>query len=327
MVAQHRTGYEVHDGEAVVEAGIQSSLRKPSVSPDQRPAVGDWVWIAPADDGNLMIRSILPRRSRLQRAAAGEKHRAQIIATNIDWVFIVCGLDGDFNPRRIERYLAIVQDSGARPLVLLTKSDKCADADAALAAVRHVAGDVPVLAINAKSPQTVEVLAEYLGPGNTFVLVGSSGAGKSTLTNTLLGIEKMRTNEVRERDSRGRHTTTHRALIALAAGACLIDTPGMREIKLLGEEAIDVGTFADIEALASACRFSDCGHPAEQPGCAINAALTAGTLDTDRYQSYLKLHAEQAEAQLRAAAGEKRAADRVAQKAFGKRLTEKYGRR
>jgi ribosome biogenesis GTPase len=327
VVAQHRTGYEVHDGNEVLEAGIQSSLRKPSVSPDQRPSVGDWVWIAPADDGNLMIRSFLPRRSRLQRAAAGEKHRAQIIATNIDWVFIVCGLDGDFNPRRIERYLAIVQDSGAHPLVLLTKSDQCADAATAIAQVHHVAGSVPVIAINAKSPQTVQVLAPYLGAGNTFVLVGSSGAGKSTLTNTLLGIEKMRTNEVRENDSRGRHTTTHRALIALATGACLIDTPGMREIKLLGEEAIDASTFADIEALTTACRFSDCGHQSGQPGCAINAALADGSLDAQRYQSYLKLHAEQAAAQARAAAGEKRAVDKVAQKAFGKRLTEKYGKR
>lgn len=327
VVAQHRTGYEVHDGERLLEANILSSLRKPSVSAEQRPAVGDWVWIAPADDGSLMIRSVVPRRSMLRRGAAGEKHRAQLIATNIDWVFIVCGLDGDFNPRRIERYLAIVQDSGAHPLVLLTKSDQCADAETALAEIVGIAGsDVPVIAINAKSLATNDVLAKYLGIGNTLVLVGSSGAGKSTLTNTLLGIDKMRTNEVREHDSRGRHTTTHRALIPLPMGACLIDTPGMREIKLLGEEALDVGTFADIEALTTECRFSDCGHQSE-PGCAINAALTAGTLAADRYQSYLKLQGEQAAAQLRAAAGEKRAADRGSQKAFGKRLIEKYGKR
>jgi len=327
VVAQHRTGYEVHDGTALLEADILSSLRKPRVAAEQRPAVGDWVWISPADDGNLMIRAVLPRRSMLRRGAAGEKHRAQIIATNIDWVLIVCGLDGDFNPRRIERYLAIVQESGAHALVLLTKSDQCADPETARAEIVHVAGTgIPVIAINAKSPQTIDVLAPYLGLGNTLVLVGSSGAGKSTLTNTLLGTEKMRTNEVREHDSRGRHTTTHRALIPLPTGGCLIDTPGMREIKLLGEEALDVGSFADIELLTHDCRFSDCGHQSE-PGCAINAALTAGTLDADRYHHYLKLQGEQAAAQLRAADTEKRAADRGAQKNFGKRLIEKYGKR
>lgn len=327
VVAQHRTGYEVHDGETLLEAGILSSLRKPRIGSEQRPAVGDWVWISPGDDGNLMVRNILPRRSLLQRAAAGDKHRAQIIATNVDWVFIVCGLDGDFNPRRIERYLTIVQDSGAQALVLLTKSDQAEAVEAARAEVVEVAGrEVPVIAINAKSAQTIDVLAPYLGVGNTFVLVGSSGAGKSTLTNTLLGREKMRTNEVREHDSRGRHTTTHRALIALPMGACLIDTPGMREIKLLGEESLDVGSFADIDTLTGQCRFSDCGHQNE-PGCAINAALAAGTLDPERFQSYLKLQGEQAAAQQRAAAGEKRAAERTAHKSFNKRLTEKYGKR
>jgi ribosome biogenesis GTPase / thiamine phosphate phosphatase len=327
VVAQHRSGYEVHDGETLLDAAILSSLRKPNVAAEHRPAVGDWVWISPADDGNLMIRSILPRRSMLRRGAAGEKHRAQIIATNIDWVLIVCGLDGDFNPRRIERYLTIVRDSGAQALVLLTKSDQCDDAQTAIAEIIATAGaGVPVIAINAKAVETNAVLAPYLGLGNTLVLVGSSGAGKSTLTNTLLGIDKMRTNEVREHDSRGRHTTTHRALIPLPLGACLIDTPGMREIKLLGEEALDIGSFADIETVSAQCRFSDCGHQSE-PGCAINAALAAGTLDIEHYQSYLKLQGEQAAAALRAAAGEKRVAERVAHKAFNKRLTEKYGKR
>jgi ribosome biogenesis GTPase len=326
VVAQHRSGYEVHDGTALVEANILSSLRKPGIDAAERPAVGDWVWISPADDGGMMVRAIVPRRSVLRRGAAGEKHRAQIIATNIDWVFIVCGLDGDFNPRRIERYLAIVHESGAGAVVLLTKSDRCEDAATAHAEVVKSAGTAPVLAINAKSPATIAMLAPYLGAGRTLVLVGSSGAGKSTLTNTLLGIEKMRTGEVREHDSRGRHTTTHRALIPLPGGACLIDTPGMREIKLLGEEPLEAGSFADIEALTGACRFSDCRHRSE-PGCAIQAALAAGTLDADRYQHYLKLQEEQAAAQQRASAGERRAAERTANKTLGKRLIEKYGKR
>lgn len=327
VVAQHRSGYEVADGESVIEANILSSLRKPNVDPEQRPAVGDWVWIAPADDGGQMIRGVLPRRSVLRRAAAGDKLRAQIIAVNIDWVLIVCGLDGDFNPRRVERYLAIVQDSGARALILLTKSDLCTDAAARIEDMRQVAGkDTEVIAINAKSIDTVQQLSRYLGPGNTLVLVGSSGAGKSTLTNTLLGRETMRTNTVRVHDSRGRHTTTHRALLPMPSGACLIDTPGMREIKLLGDEELDASGFDDVESLFSQCRFSDCGHQSE-PGCAVIAALESGALDAGRFHSFLKLQGELAAAQARTAATEKRAAERTANKAFGKRLTEKYGRR
>ncbi len=327
VVIQHRTGYEVHDGSGIVEANIPSSLRKPRIAAEQRPAVGDWVLMAPADDGGLMISEFLPRRSVLRRGAAGEKHRAQIIASNVDHVLIVCGLDGDFNPRRIERYLAIVQESGAHPVVLLTKADQQKEVAAARATVVAVAGaDVPVHAINAKSVASIEVLAPYLGPGHTLVLVGSSGAGKSTLTNTLLGSEHMRTGAVRANDSRGRHTTSHRALLQLPGGACLIDTPGMREIKIYGDDALEAGSFADIDALIQACKFSDCGHNNE-PGCAVNAALEAGTLDVDRYQGYLKLAAEQAAAQLRTAAADKRAAERGAHKNFGKRLVEKYGRR
>ncbi len=327
VVIQHRTGYEVHDGEGLVTANIPSSLRKPRIAAEQRPAVGDWVLMAPADDGGLMISTFLPRRSVLRRGAAGEKHRAQIIASNVDYVLIVCGLDGDFNPRRIERYLAIVQESGATPVVLLTKADQQKDVEEARAVVVAVAGaGVPVHAINAKSVASIELLAPYLSAGHTLVLVGSSGAGKSTLTNTLLGSEHMRTGSVRESDSRGRHTTSHRALLQLPGGACLIDTPGMREIKLFGEDALEAGSFADIDALIQACKFSDCGHNNE-PGCAINAALAAGELDADRYQGYLKLAAEQAAAQLRSAATDKRAAERTANKNFGKRLVEKYGRR
>jgi len=326
VVAQHRAGYEVHDGNAVRNAHIPPSLCRPGVSAEARPAVGDWVWFSPEADGKLLIRGALARRSALQRAAAGTAHRAQIIASNIDRVLIVCGLDGDFNPRRIERYLVIVHASGASALLLLTKADQNPQAASIGEHMQQLLGAAtPVLTINAKSPTTQAQLAPWLQSGQTIVLVGSSGAGKSTLTNTLLGVEKMKTGAVRRNDSRGRHTTSQRALLRLPGGACLIDTPGMREIKLLGEEDLDAGSFADIEALASGCRFRDCAHGAE-PGCAIQSALASGALTAAHYQNYHKLADEQAAALVRANAGAQHSAERAAHKPFHARLQEKYGK-
>ena len=212
---------------------------------------------------------------------------------NIDYVLVLTGLDGDFNPSRIERYLTLVEGSGARPVVLLGKADTDVDVPAAIAALEaRLPSDAAVHAINAKDPATVNLLAAYLGPGMSAVLVGSSGAGKSTLTNTLLGEERMATGAVRTSDSRGRHTTTHRALLSLPTGGCLIDTPGMRELKLTGEENLDL--FADIETLAADCRFADCSH-GNEPGCAIQAALSSGELSPQRWRNYLKLHDEREE--------------------------------
>jgi ribosome biogenesis GTPase len=238
------------------------------------------------------------------------------------------GLDGDLNPSRIERYLMLVEGSGAAAVIVLTKADRADYSEAMIASLRpRVPANVEILAINAKSPESVEPLLAYLKPGDTAVLVGSSGVGKSTLTNTLLGEARQATNTVRENDSRGRHTTTHRALIMLPSGGCLIDTPGMREIKLTGDEELDQGQFADIDALAQECRFGDCGHQSE-PGCAVRAALADGRLDPERWQNYLKLRDELAaaadalEAQMR-----RKSETRVLTKALGKRLSEKYGRR
>jgi ribosome biogenesis GTPase len=229
----------------------------------------------------------------LSRAAAGERYERQLIATNIDYVLVLTGLDGDFNPARIERYLSLTEDSGAQPVVLLSKLDTRDDADAQIAALRaRLPADVPIHPLNGKDPASVALLARYLGPGDSAVLVGSSGAGKSTLTNTLLGTATMATAEVRSHDSRGRHTTTHRALLQLPSGGCMIDTPGMRELKLTGEENLDL--FADIEALAEACRFADCGHGSE-PGCAVQVALDSGELAQGRWRNYLKLHDEREE--------------------------------
>ncbi len=291
VVAQHRAGYEVHDGHQVFAAQPDGHFLKRRIDPAERPAVGDFVILGAADPPT--IEKVLPRRSSLTRAAAGERYARQLIATNVDYVLVLTGLDGDYNPRRIERYLLLVEGSGAQPVVLLTKADRFADAGEKCAALRErLPGRTPVHAINAKDPGSVDVLRDYLKPGDTVVLVGSSGAGKSTLTNTLLGESRMATGAVRSSDSRGRHTTTHRALLPLPGGACLIDTPGMRELKLTGEESLDL--FADIEALALRCRFADCAHESE-PGCAVQAAIAAGELDPERWHNYVKLRSEREE--------------------------------
>ena len=344
VVEQHRSGYLVAEapGEAVSVESLPewqrtAGYRKGQASPEERAAVGDWVLVeAQPVEGRLVegakIVALLPRHSAIKRGAAGEHYKQQLIAANIDTVFVVCGLDGDFNPRRIERYLLLVQGSGAGAVVVLTKADKATSEDpgAIAATLEELSGslaqDIAVFAVNAKDPATVDVLAPWLQPGCSVVLVGSSGAGKSTLTNTLLGAEKMKTAEVRENDARGRHTTTHRALVPLPSGACLIDTPGMRELKPTGEEDVD-RNFADIEALAEQCRFRDCRHERE-PGCAVRAAIEAGTLDSDRYAHYLKLRDEVAGAADRLATRLAQKSDaKVANKALNKRLGDKYGKR
>jgi ribosome biogenesis GTPase len=327
VIAQHRNGYRVHDGSTEFAAQPAPRFLRRDVDPAQRPAVGDFVVLAAAMPPT--IEEILPRRSLLERAAAGERHRRQIIAANVDSVFVLMGLDGDFNPRRIERYLVLIEGSGAQPVIVLTKIDKVENAaSAAMRAELHAAiPQAETLAINAKDAASVAPLLKYLQTGDTAVLVGSSGAGKSTLTNTLLGVERHATAAVRGHDSRGRHTTTHRALVQLPSGGCLIDTPGMREIKFTGDEEIGAANFADIESLALDCRFGDCGH-GNEPGCAVRAALESGELDPSRWQAWLKLRDEliaagdALEAQLK-----RKSAARVANKALGKRLAERYGRR
>jgi ribosome biogenesis GTPase len=242
-------------------------------------------------------------------------------------VFVLMGLDGDFNPRRIERYLLLVEGSGARAVVVLTKIDKVENAATMHDELRAAMPGVELHAVNAKDAASIAPLLVHLQAGDTAVLVGSSGAGKSTLTNTLLGVQRQATGDVRASDSRGRHTTTYRALIQLPSGGCLIDTPGMRELKLTGDEDLSAASFADIEALAVQCRFGDCVH-GNEPGCAVRAALETGELDAARWNSYLKLRDELAaasdalEAQLK-----RKAVARVANKALGKRLLDKYGRR
>jgi ribosome biogenesis GTPase len=327
---QHRSGYLVAESveaanraESLPEWQRAGSYRKGEITPESRPAVGDWVLVEGEAPNALRIVALLPRFSAIKRGAAGEHYRQQVIGANIDTVFVVCGLDADFNPRRIERYLLLVGGSGVQPVIVLTKSDKDgADVEAALHDLR--AHGVPVLAVNAKDRASVDTLSPWLGEGQSVVLVGSSGAGKSTLTNTLLGIDRMKTGAVREGDDRGRHTTTHRALIALPSGACLIDTPGMRELKPTGEEVV-AESFADIEALAAQCKFNDCKHLRE-PGCAVRAAIERGEVDAQRVANFLKLSDEVAGAANKLATRLAQKADaKVQNRALYKRIDDKYG--
>ena len=258
------------------------------------PAVGDWVALRPSTgDGRAVIHAILPRKSKFSRKSPGQRTEEQVVAANVDTIFLVSGLDGDFNPRRIERYLTAAWDSGAQPVVVLNKLDRCDDPETCLLEAQSIAMGVPVHRVSALTGANVEELSAYLGLGQTVGLLGSSGVGKSTLTNRLLGREAQRTAEVREGDDRGRHTTTHRELFLAPTGGLLIDTPGLREIQLWeGDQGGGIeGAFPDVEALAEGCRFDDCRHQGE-PDCAVAAAAESGNLPAERLESYRKLQRE-----------------------------------
>jgi ribosome biogenesis GTPase len=259
---------------------------------DQRQPLcaGDWLWVQP-QEGRALIHGLVPRRTLLARQAAGPSGRPQPLAANLDLVGIVMGLDRDFNPARLERLLTLAWDSGAAPLVLLTKADRVDDPGPYAARVEASAPGVPVLALSAPSGLGLEAVRERFAEGTTAVLVGSSGVGKSTLLNALLGEEARRTGAVRDSDGRGRHTTSLRELFLLPGGGCLIDTPGIREVGLLAGTAGLDAAFRDVQDLAPHCRFRDCSHGAE-PGCAVQAALAEGSLDPCRYDAYLRLRRE-----------------------------------
>ena len=276
----------------VVECAAELSGRFRHEARDRMsfPAVGDWV-AGHLASGLFTIAALLPRSSVFVRRAVGDATEPQVVAANIDTVFVIAGLDGDYNPRRIERYVTAAWESGAQPVVLLNKSDLGNDIDARLAETGLAAPAVPVVAISARDGLGLDALAPWLTPGSTVALLGMSGVGKSTLINTLLGEERLATREVRAWDSRGMHTTTHRELVLLPSGAILIDTPGMRVLKLWsGESALDT-TFPDIEALARGCRFGDCAH-ATEPACAVVAAAESGALEPERLESWRKLQRE-----------------------------------
>lgn len=285
--------YRLYAESGELQAQHAGRMRHEALSREQLSAVGDWVAARPASgEATATIEAILPRRSKFSRKVAGELTEEQIVASNIDTVFLVMGLDGDYNPRRLERYLLLAYESGAKPVVILNKADVADHLSDDMDEIGRIAVGIPVHAISAKTRQGVEIIESYLGTGRTGALLGSSGVGKSTLVNAIVGEEMLKTREVRAHDSRGRHTTRHRHLIVLPAGRGLIvDTPGMRELQLWAHSDGARETFEDIDEIAAGCHFTDCRHR-DEPRCAVKQAVEEGRLAADRLEGYLKLQDE-----------------------------------
>jgi ribosome biogenesis GTPase len=290
VALQQRGSYKLYCERGEVSARVRGKLRFQSEGAEDFPAIGDWVAVSDRE-GDGQIEAVLPRKSKFSRKTAGTKSEEQVVAANVDTVFIVQGLDHDYNLRRLERYLVAAFESNASPVVILSKADLCEDVDEKIIGAESVTPGTPVHAISSVSGQGLEALDQYVLPGVTVAFLGSSGAGKSTLINRIVGEEIQKTAAVREHDSRGRHTTTHRELIVLKTGGLLIDTPGMRELQLWDAGGSLSDAFSDVESIASACYFTNCRHQNE-PGCAVREALADGTLDPARFESYLKLERE-----------------------------------
>ncbi|RSK27726.1 ribosome small subunit-dependent GTPase A [Bacillus sp. HMF5848] len=286
VISQFQNIYKIYTENGVTLAKVAGKWRYGN---NTLPAVGDWV-VVTNHEGTSMVHSILPRKSCFERKAVGEETESQVIATNIDTVFIVSSLNHDFSPQRIERYLLLTWECGANPVIVLSKSDVCHDIADKMKQVERVAMGVPIHAISSVTGEGLAELETYMTEGHTVALLGSSGVGKSSLINALAGEHIQAVNTVREDDSKGRHTTTNRDLIVLE-NAVLIDTPGMREIQLWGSKDSLSQTFEDITELAQHCKFRDCNHKSE-PGCAIKEALESGALPHDRWNSYVKMEKE-----------------------------------
>jgi ribosome biogenesis GTPase len=292
IVAQHREAWEVAGAFGSCDAEASGKLRLGAGSGGLWPTVGDWVALRGKVGTGIVIDEVLPRRTQIERKVPGKRNESQVLAANVDTVFLVMGLDGDFNPRRLERVLAQVWESGVRPAVLLNKADVREEAEMIAEGLRRDLVGVNLHCISAKMGVGLEGLEAYLAAGETIALLGSSGVGKSTLVNRLLRLERQSTKTVRESDGRGRHTTTARELFFLASGAMVIDTPGLREWQLWEVEQGLEHVFGEVEGLAEGCRFRNCRHSVE-PGCAVRRAREAGELDGGRLQNYHKLQREQ----------------------------------
>jgi ribosome biogenesis GTPase len=288
VVAEHRGAYRILGEREEAWAVLPGRLRR-EAGPLGVPAVGDWVVARRRSADRVTIERVLERRSAFTRRAAGQD-APQVVAANVDVVLIVTSMNRELNPRRLERYLTLAWNSGATPAVVLSKADLCAEPEDILAAVSAVVGDVPVHVVSARDGRGLDELVTLVGPGRTAVLLGSSGVGKSTLVNALSGRDVQAVGDTLS-DDRGRHTTTTRQLLFLPRGGMIIDTPGMREVGLVGDEEGLERAFADVTAIAARCRFSDCRHETE-PGCAVREALATGELPAERWESYLKLQRE-----------------------------------
>lgn len=291
VTEQHREIYTVMGEHGDMHAAVSGKFAFQAQEATDFPAVGDWVMVDRVDNqgGRAVIHYVLPRTSSFERKAAGSKVMGQVVAANINRVFICMSLNDDFSLRRLERYLAVAWDSGATPAIVLTKADLCTDLDTKLEEIAAVSVGTEVIVSSGQEAEGARQLAASMAPGVTVAFIGSSGVGKSTLVNRLMGQEVLSTGSIREDDSRGRHTTTHRQLLLLPTGGVVIDTPGMRELQL--DSANLERSFEDIERLSEACKYGDCAHRSE-PGCAIQAALASGELAGERYDSYRKLQRE-----------------------------------
>jgi ribosome biogenesis GTPase len=291
VAVQHRGAYDVLTAEGELRCDVAGRLYDEAASPADLPAVGDWVAIAARpEEGAGTVQAVLPRRTKFSRKTAWQASEEQVLAANVDIALIVSSLNEDLNLRRLERYLTLAWESGARPVLVLTKADLADGVEASVAEVESVAFGAPVHAISSVTGEGLDELRAHLGPGVTAALLGSSGVGKSTLVNTLAGEELLETREIRD-DGKGRHTTTRRELIQLPGGALVIDTPGMREVQLWIADGGLEEAFSDVTELFEHCRFSDCAHESE-PGCAVKEALANGSLAPERWESYLKLQRE-----------------------------------